>query len=529
MKSLLLTLGHNSSAIYIQDNKILWGYETERLSGVKSDSRFPMPIIDKYISYDKPDIVYVTHWAPDGNLNSMSEKHWDPAYFDGIPIRTLSTNCTHHDTHMAAAVCYANLNKPKTYGLVVDGFGTCGEHFSIYDLSNGGNKLIRRIHGYETSLGLWYQYATAFLGMKMHEDEFKLLGYEAHVPLDLVPELNSLASHYTTKWLEKMDESIYRSKYDPVYSINALANIKNNIFSHLTSICLNFNLSNSSDYRTRCVIAYYVQKVLENVVLYHVQKLDADYLVLSGGVFYNVKLNKLIVDAVNKAVCIYPLAGDQGNALGLYSIDHPEFVFPDNLNWGHRTLSHIKEVEGLYTFNEQQGYDVINMQLISKGIVNVVRGSMEFGPRALCNTSTLALPTPQNVSEINLANDRNTVMPMAPVMSHKMYKDYFERTDKLHKSQAHMICAMEYQEHPYDHMLGVAHEYHTPYHHHTGRPQVAKSDDKLLNQLFDVHKSPLINTSFNYHGMPIAWGMSSIITNHVMQYLRADIKTVVII
>jgi predicted NodU family carbamoyl transferase len=529
MKSLLLTLGHNSSAIYIQDNKILWGYETERLSGLKSDSRFPMPFINKYIEMDRPDMVYVTHWAPDGNLSSMSQKHWDPSYFDGIPIRTLSTNCTHHDTHMAAAICYANINKPKTYGLVVDGFGTCGEHFSVYDLSNGQSKLIKRIHGYETSLGMWYQYATAFMGLKMHEDEYKLLGYEVHAPMHLVKELDSLAKHFADRWIEKMGQSIYGSKYDPLYDLDALANVKNNIFSHLTSICLKMDLYNSSDYESRCILAYYVQKVLENVVLHEVRQLNADYLILSGGVFYNVKLNKLLINEVEKGVCVYPLAGDQGNALGLYYIDHAEFVFPDNLNWGHRRFDNISCIEGLSTVQEDIATKMIMDTIDVVGYVNVVRGSMEFGPRALCNTSTIALPTLDSVRDINTANDRNTVMPMAPVMTMQMYRQLFENPDKLHKSYKHMICAMEYAEHPLNEMLGVAHEYNTPYHHHTGRPQVIDENDKLMQTLFKEFKTPLINTSFNFHGMPIAWGMSSIIKNHMMQHNRAELFTTVVI
>jgi len=44
-----------------------------------------------------------------------------------------------------------------------------------------------------------------------------------------------------------------------------------------------------------------------------------------------------------------------------------------------------------------------------------VSGNMEFGPRALCNTSTLSLPYAENVEIINSLNKRNTVMPMAPV------------------------------------------------------------------------------------------------------------------
>ena len=238
MKNLLLTLGHNSSAILIEDGVIQWGYETERISGVKSDSRFPMSFIEKLSNTDlrNIDIAYVTHWSPDGILNSLSHKHWDPTYFDGTPIRTLSVDRTHHDTHMAAAITYAGPNFPKhkAYGLVIDGFGTLGEHFSIYDLSGDKPILKERVHGYGTSLGLWYQYATAFMGLKMHEDEYKLLGYEAHLKDErLISRLRADATVYASMWLDTMHDSIYGSKYDPMYDVAALANLKSKIFDHL--------------------------------------------------------------------------------------------------------------------------------------------------------------------------------------------------------------------------------------------------------------------------------------------------------
>lgn len=154
---------------------------------------------------------------------------------------------------------------------------------------------------------------------------------------------------------------------------------------------------------------------------------------------------------------------------------------------------------------------------------------MEFGPRALCNTSTLAMPSKDVVGKINYANNRNTVMPMAPVMTIGMYNKLFDNIDKVWRSYAHMICAMEYSEHPTEDQLGIAHEYSYPHHHHTGRPQVIGIDDRFMSQLLNWVGHPLINTSFNFHGQPIALGMEQIVKNHVLQYQRdPSIITVVI-
>jgi carbamoyltransferase len=520
VKELLLTLGHNSSAILIEDGELKWGYETERHTGLKSDSRNPMEHLPPAMQA-RPDVIYATHWSPDGNLSSMSKKHWDPYLVDGVPIRTLSVDRTHHDTHIFGAMAYAGewfCSQANTYGLVIDGFGTFGEHLSVYRFDGGSPTLVKRVHGYGTSLGLWYQYATAYMGMKMHEDEYKLLGYEVHVKDAVADRLDKLASAKGYDWLVQMDKSIYGSKYDPLYSLTALENVRTNIFQHLNEVCKMVGVDDPTSFESRCTIAYYVQAVLENVVLEIVKAYKPDNILLSGGVFYNVKLNKRIIDTVLGKTCIYPLAGDQGNAIGLYRMDHPEFKFPDTLNWGVRKLTPVGRVEGMYVMHNEAAATAVLIDIIAKhGYCNIVRGSMEFGPRAMCNTSTLAMPHKSVVEKINAANGRNTVMPMAPVMKRWMYEQLFQHTDRLHRSEEHMITALEFNPVELDDMTGAAHFYRRPYVHHTGRPQVCRPEDKLLNDVLDNFGHPLINTSFNFHGHPIAFNMESVVKNHQLQ------------
>lgn len=537
MKNLLLTLGHNSSAIMVEDDTVLWGYETERLTGLKSDSRFPMPHLLRHrIQADQPDMVYVSHWSPDGNLSSMKSKYWDPSVFEGIPIRTLGVgDRTHHDAHVYGAMAYAGKAfcvRPNTYALVVDGFGIFGEHLSIYKFDASGTpKLERRVHGYGTSLGLWYQYATAFMGMRMHEDEYKLLGYEVHVRDDWADRMDALAMAKAQEWLFDMSKSVYGSRTDPMFDLSALDNVREKIFMHLNEVCGMFGIADPTQHASRAALAYYVQQVLERVIIQIVKIYSPDNILLSGGVFYNVKLNKMIVDAVPGHTCVYPLAGDQGNAIGLYYMDHPEFEFPANLNWGERRLYDPGHVDGMiFTSSEEAAIDLCQEHIERYGYVNLVRGAMEFGPRAMCNTSTLALPNRATVDRINHANDRNTVMPMAPVMTRSMYMDLFPKHDRLWRSASHMIVAMEYNDYAvHDDILGCCHRYTRPYHHFTGRPQVASSSDNVMMSLLDQFGHPLINTSFNYHGHPIAFDTESAIENHRLQNLRdGSFHTVVI-
>jgi carbamoyltransferase len=530
MKNLLLTLGHNSSAILIEDGEIKWGYETERITGLKSDSRFPEAVMQ--MTGVQPDAAYITHWSTDGDINSLSQKHYRPDLLENVRIITHNPDFTHHDSHMAAAVTYAGTGfhrGDKTYCLVIDGFGSYGEHLTLYKMDRDATTIVRRVHGYGTSLGLWYQYATAFMGMKMHEDEYKLLGYEVHVnPID-AEQLDADAKLRALQWVDDMDKSVYTSPLDPVYNINALPAIKDKIFKELNAVCMSYNISDPTNMAGRAILSYYVQAVLEQVVKQFMQPYPWEHLLCSGGVFYNVKLNKTLLDQTPGQICIYPLAGDQGNAIGLYAAWNPKFMFPRNLNWGVRQLKDMGQVKNLHVVDWTQGLRMVQEILDHVGYVNLVRGSMEFGPRAMCNTSTLAKPTMDNVRAINAMNKRNTVMPMAPVMDMATYKHMFERTNHVWKSHAHMIIAMEYMEYLEESYKGVTHEYQRPHHHHTGRPQVIPHDDLFMTHVLHAHGGMLINTSFNFHGQPIAFDMESIIRNHMMQLaLNPLIQTVVI-
>lgn len=527
MRNLLLTLGHNSSAIMVDNGQILWGYETERITGLKSDSRFPINHIDP----KEVDAVYVTHWAPTGNVADMAVKYWDPSKIVNKPIITHTPDLTHHDTHMAGALCYAGYGFPNddSYGLVIDGFGSYGEHISIYKINGQKSTLIKRCHGYDTSLGLWYQYATAFMGMKMHEDEYKLLGYEVLVNSSDYDKISIDSEVYVNQWIDDLNASVYGSKYDPLYDLEALSNVKQKIYNHLLWVCNKYHISDPTSKDARPILACYVQMVLEKVVIAIVCAYRMKNVVLSGGVFYNVKLNKLILDHVLGQVCVYPLAGDQGNAIGLYAYHNPQFIFPEHLNWGVRKLHDVGEVKNLHVVDEAAGINLALDKLKSTGYVNVVRGNMEFGPRAMCNTSTLASPTRDVVDKINFANDRNTVMPMAPVMTRAKYNDMFYNTTRLHQSEEHMVCALEYKTMPSEALSGIAHRYNNPRLHYTGRPQVIRYNDTFMNVVLKFWGAPLINTSFNYHGKPIAYDMKSVIDNHMLQLQRdPNITTVVI-
>jgi len=500
MRDLLLTLGHNASAIAVEDGNLIAGYEEERLSKIKSDSHFPEKAIAE-LGFDDYDRVYVSHWEPFADVNKMKDKHWQPSKLPfGAEVISLNKDFTHHDAHMWSAKAFLGADVSEMdnpYYLVVDGFGNFGECISVYT-SDG--ELIHRVHGYNGSLGLMYQYATANIGLKMNEDEYKLLGYESQITdkdaLALEPVIAEIFQYLTTVFMCPQLEN----KADPLYNISALVETQV-MWDDLLEPCE----------RDKVKVAYVVQSVIERMLMQIIQKFQIHDVVLVGGCFLNVKLNYRIMERVNGKVAVMPLSGDQGAALGLYKYHNPDFVMPKHLFWGKRKLERV-EHEKVMNFDDHEEMEYwLHRLLTMDQIVNIVWGAMEFGPRALCHTSTIATPTMENVHYINKLNGRATVMPMGPVVSEGFAENNFLDYHKSLRSHEFMITAMEYHD-VAPSIRGAAHN--LPHGEgFTGRPQVIGSHDPLMKVMgksldeFGI----LINTSFNIHGVPIVYDSNDVL------------------
>ncbi len=540
MDSLILTLGHNSSAIAVRDGIILGGYETERFSGKKSDSAYPKEPIDelmKRFGLSKSSDVFIGHWFLNGELPEKSNKYLDYEHlFDTMPlanIQSLSRDFTHHDSHVESAQVFAGKFEDEYHAFVLDGFGTFGECISIYKVENGHRQLLNRWFGFEHSLGMFYQYATAYMGMKQHNHEYKILAYEVSAVEFRDPD--DIIQYATIKGAErvkKLLEHNLNASLDPMLSIEALPRVQLAISDELDLFCEELDIDKEDDMFRPCV-SLYVQTVVEYVVKSLVAYFNPKHLLLSGGLFYNVKVNSIVADMITGRTCIMPLAGDQGAGLGVYNHYKGDLIWPDHLNWGLRDLSFQSDVEGIIFCNTMEdALPVIEEELEYTGFVNLVRGAMEFGPRALCNTTTLALPLKDICEMINLVNDRTTEMPMAPVVSADVAKDVFIGLEKIHKSLEYMIVTRQYAstDDATAYYAGAAH-YYADGQFYTGRPQITHDRDlvRLMDSVDEYHL--LINTSFNYHGVPIVMTKEQIENTHKKQRANnqgLDIKTIIV-
>jgi len=528
MSDLLLTLGHNSSAIVAEGSSIILGYETERVTLQKSDSQFPEAILERLrrsdAGFDHFDRAYVTHWEPNNDVNLMKEKYWSPRQVNAEEIITQeSLGLTHHDTHAWGALAFAGESFPRqnTQVLVVDGFGSLGEHASIYDmLPDGTIKLRLRLYGYDTSIGLMYQYATQFLGMKMHEDEYKLLGYQSKVFEHLSPGSMEILSTQIDKIFKQWHgatRSLHHMRFDPVMSLEALPETASMWSKRFADVLNRIGIGDYHSTEARAAIGHLVQSLCERQILYLASMYNPRNLIVSGGVFYNVAVNAMLASKVPGMFCAFPLAGDQGGALGLRYF-HTRSLEIKDLFWGWRKSAlyrdNYSDVDGLYFVDDyDEALALARGALLKTGFFNLVRGDMEFGPRALCNTSTIAFANSSAiVQEINRINGRNTVMPFAPVVHPAFYSRHFELTNKVWRSEKFMITAL-----PCVDWRWPGGSLHTAFGQETGRPQVydLKPND-LVSTLLEEY-GVLINTSFNVHGVPIVLDHDHIVASHKSQ------------
>ena len=570
MKSLLITLGHNSSAIFV-DGDTLIGYEEERLTGIKSDSQFPIDAINEIIKNVGLDAVmncktFISHWfdfAPTLEPNKyISEKNLKFLQTISNEIVCVSPEMTHHDAHAYSGKAFFNYHmnhlhpqqvetvkkaiekNPKVHVLVADGFGNEGEVLSIYEMEDYTKnskdlKLVKRVYGYENSIGLLYQYATSYVGMKENEDEYKFLGYEAHIDeyLDknqikfLDSKIEELTNVLWTGY-QTSSKTTYMPSEGNIINFKRLEEVKR-YFHYVFQTCYENVWGDKSmakyskDENTfiqRTIVAYVLQQTVEHFFTKICKEFSISNAIVVGGSFYNVKLNNCIFHNIDGLFCAMPLAGDQGAAIGMYDYYTNEQFNFETLCIGKRSFYAAEKV--FKNDYHREGTDELAKEIarhIADGkIVNLVHGNLEFGPRALMHTSSLFIPSVDNTAQNNSNNLRNEVMPCAPVLLRKNANILFgqENIDRVIGSDEFMILTHEYKR-DYSKLYGGVMHKIVLQNGYSGRPQIVREgtfEEKILmylEELCDI--KCIVNTSFNKHGTPILFRLKQIRDDHNFQ------------
>ena len=528
---------HDSAASLLKDGKVLAAVEEERFSRKKFDDGFPkMSIdwclkeigispenIDSVAFYDKPILKFerlldnYIAVAPRGLYSFVNvipkwlhKRLWVK---DEISKHLKGFSGTiifpeHHLSHAAYAFFTSPFDEAAI--LTVDGvgewstttFGTA--HDTTIKLTND----IRWPH----SVGLFYSAFTYFLGFKVNEGEYKLMGLSAYgkpkyydlIMKNLIDVKNDGSIHLNMKY--------FSFTYDKVMT--------NQNFSDLFEIPS--RKEDSAVEQIHYDIASSAQLVLEDILLKmvnHVHKrTDMKNLCLGGGVALNGVANyRILKEGPFENLYIPPSPGDGGSAIGcaqyLYychkknkrKIEHNVeriqnniFVGPSYSNDEIKSFLDTNKID--YKFLETDSLLETTAQLIAEGhVVGWYQGKMEWGPRALGNRSILA--DARNAKMKDILNEkikhRESFRPFAPCILEEHASEYFD----IDIPSPYMLLVAPVKK-P-EKIPAVTHV------DGTGRLQtVSKYTNPLfydlINEFYKTTDVPvLINTSMNVRGEPI--------------------------
>ena len=528
---------HNSAASILHDGKIIAAVDEERFSRQKFDDSYPQLAInwclkesgispgelDAIAFYDKPILkferlldnyigvapkglhsfldvipkwIHKRLWVKDEIKNHLKE-------FNGEIIFP-----EHHMSHAAHTFFTSPFDEASI--LTVDGVG----EWSTTTFGTGQDTSIKLISDirWPHSVGLLYSAFTYFLGFKVNEGEYKLMG---------------LSAYGKPKYYDKILDELIDLKNDGSLHLN----MKYFAFTH-DKVMTNQNFSDlfgisprnhdSKATQLHYDIAASAQLVLEDILLKmanHVyKKTKMKNLCLGGGVALNGVANyRILAEGPFEKIHIPPSPGDAGSAIGcvqyLYychlknkrilgnnsdTIKNNIFVGPSYSNDEIKLFLDKNNIT--HEFLETSPLLKKTAKLISEGnVIGWYQGKMEWGPRALGNRSILADPRNPNMKDIlnEKIKHRESFRPFAPSILEEFVSDYFE----FNVPSPYMLFVAKIRK-P-EKIPAVTHV------DGTGRLQSVSKDVNslyydLINEFYKITGVPvIINTSMNVMGEPI--------------------------
>lgn len=432
-------------------------------------------IIFKYITYPKQKMFL-------RNLKKMNITPKKIFYVD------------HHRCHAASAFRMSGFKRATI--LTMDGRGEwtttagyCGKNNEIETLWE-----IKHPH----SLGHLYSFITAYLGFKINNSEWKVMGLSAYgkptIDFSSFIKITNNGYELSKKYFPVYGNFNYQKLIDG-YGPMRIRNSKLNDFHK--------NMAASS------------QKTLETVAQHLLEmtynQTGIKNLCLAGGVAFNCKMNQRLRESgFVENIYIQPAAGDAGTSLGAaleawamlgyksrfkmehvyYGKDYSNKEIEKTLKTCQLKYEYHKDVSGL------------SAEMVEKGkIVGWFQGRFEFGPRAMGNRSIIADPRSMKSKDRvnNVVKYREQWRPFAPSMLAEYSRGYLKNPC----SAPFMILTFDVKEEKIEDVPAVVHV------DGTTRPQtVEKKTNKKYYKLIKNFKKltgiPIVlNTSFNIRGQPI--------------------------
>jgi len=534
----------DSAAVLMHEGRVVSACEEERFRRVKHAAGFPYRAIATVLASQRLTLADVDHVAIAWNPFKLGHRAMylaglmlsDPAYFS-IKLRRAMTVwkgmgesgeeddsgwgslyktrrllidhlhstprkihfLDHHACHMAS--CFFGSDFPEAALLVMDGTGEAA--CTTWGVGRGISLETLDQHLLPHSLGHYYSAITGYLGFKMLDGEYKLMG------------LSPCGDPRGANWIR---QNFLKSNGEGRY--------------HLTSKALDYHEALSGKFHGSFVdhfgparapteddtfgdrhrdVAAACQSAFEEVVLEMGRRLHAltalRQLCIAGGCGLNCCASgKLVRLGLYDQIYVPPVAHDAGGALGAAQLlfsrltgTRPAPITGAAFGPSFDDAAILSALQtatvDFQRLNPEELVDRCARTLTVGGVVSWFQGAMEYGPRALGQRSILADPRSDSVVELlnRKIKKREPFRPFAPSVKAERASEFFE----LDQPSPFMTLVVPVRPGKRSVIPAVTHV------DGTARPQTVDRDENALYwQLLDRFEAltgvpVVLNTSFN--------------------------------
>lgn len=538
---------HDAAACLIDDGVIVAAAQEERFSRIKNDPAFPLHAalfclqqagvqveeLDAVVFYEKPiikfDRIVETYLAVAPRGFHSFHKSFPLWMRDKLNIRKLLATqlcqlggtvklwreklrfSEHHLSHAASAFYPSPFQNAAV--ITLDGAGEWCTG-SIWRGSGARLEQLAEMH-FPHSLGLLYSAFTQYLGFRVNEGEYKVMGLAAYGEPRFVDLIKSRLVHLRDDGSFQLDMSYF----DFTTGLTMTNHRFHALFGEAPRLREAVISSLHKD------IACSIQQVLEEIILAiarHARALTgADDLCMAGGVALNCSANGVLrKSGLFREIWIQPAAGDAGGAIGAalayeyLSARQRQRTHGESSMQGAllgpaftaaQVVAALQEAGLPYQALTQEEMLARTAAALAGGkIVGWFQGRAEFGPRALGARSILASAASVEMRDAinSRVKRRESFRPFAPSVLAEKAGEWFVFSNSpymlftcapLTEAQGCRIPAAVHADGT-SRVQTVAADTHPVFHALLQEYERITSVPVLLNTSFNVKDEPIVNT-----------------------------------
>jgi carbamoyltransferase len=526
---------HDAGVALVRDGQLVAAAEEERFNREKHYSDFPTHAVEYCLREAGISLREVDHIGfyekPFVKFNRILETilcTWPKSYLSWIKSmpqwlgrkihtvhdiqKNLGTDqdvlfCQHHLSHAASAFLVSPFEEAAI--LTADGVGEWTT--TAWGVGRGTRIEMRQEIRFPHSVGLLFSAITAYLGFRVNDAEWKVMGLAPYGAPRFVDQFREVVDI-----LEDGSIRLNMRYFAHGYSTRRMFNRR---WEKLFGEPQRGREAPLTDFHRD--IAHSGQKIVEEIMVKmarHVRReTGMDNICIAGGVGLNCVANwRIFTECGYKGIFIQPAAGDSGGALGtafyIYNsvLGYPRTFRMDGACYGPSfTAEEIEQrLRGQGAEYERCRDEATLLrqtaEMIAAGkVVGWFQGRMEFGPRALGARSLLADPRNNRMKDIINAKVkfREAFRPFAPSVMKEFAHEYFEMPAGM--DAPFMLLVPKVREDQRGVIPAVTHQ------DGTGRVQTVTEEHngryyRLIRAFHELTGVPVvINTSFNVRGEPI--------------------------